>query len=46
MLLSGGISLIVGPSFNNLSTNEVSYKESDAQDRSFFDSEWLIAIPV
>lgn len=43
MLLSGGQSLIVGPSLNNLSVNEASHLESDTSDVVFFNGEWLKA---
>lgn len=40
LLLGGGQSLIVGPSFNNLAVNEAVHLDPDTADRSFFDSEW------
>lgn len=43
MLLSGGQSLIVGPSLNNLSVNEASHLESDMADIVFFNKEWVSA---
>lgn len=43
MLLSGGQSLIIGPSLNNLSVNEASHLEADMDDMSFFNSEWKLA---
>lgn len=46
MLLSGGQSLIIGPSFNQVSVNEVAHLESNANDLIFFDNEWLDATPL
>lgn len=43
ILLSGGQSLIIGPSLNNLSLNEASHLESDAADVKFFAAEWASA---
>ena len=43
MLLSGGVSLIIGMSLNELSKNEAASLESDRDDRAFFDSQWSSA---
>jgi hypothetical protein len=46
MLLSGGQSLILGPSLNSIHKNEATHLESDTQDRLFFDSVWTTATPL
>jgi hypothetical protein len=46
MLLSGGQSLILGPSFNTIHKNEATHVEPDAADRAFFDSIWATATPL
>jgi hypothetical protein len=46
ILLSGGQSLILGPSLNSLAKNEATHVESDQFDRSFFDSQWAAATPL
>ncbi|KAF3884261.1 MULTISPECIES: hypothetical protein [Nostocales] len=46
MLLSGGQSLIIGLSLNDLSKNEAAHLESDTQDSMFFNSEWNTASTI
>ena len=46
MLLSGGQSLIIGLSLNDISKNEAAHLESDTQDLTFFDSEWNTASKI
>jgi hypothetical protein len=46
LLLSGGQSLIIGLSLNDLSKNEAAHIESDTQDLAFFNSEWGTALPI
>lgn len=43
ILLSGGQTLIVGPSLNNLALNEACHLEPDTADLGFFDQEWTTA---
>ena len=43
ILLSGGVSLIIGMSLNQFSKNEAASLESDRDDRAFFDSQWSSA---
>lgn len=43
LLLSGGQSLLLGPSLNNLGLNEAAHLESDRSDRPFFEGEWVSA---
>lgn len=45
-LLSGGQSLLFGPSLNNLDVNEAAHLEPDIADRAFFDVEWAAAIQL
>ena len=40
LLLSGGTSLILGPSLNNLNVNEASHVENDSADLALFEQEW------
>jgi len=46
LLLSGGRSLILGPSLNAIHKNEAAHTESDALDHPFFDSQWTNAQPL
>jgi hypothetical protein len=46
MLLSGGQSLIMGMSLNDLDKNEAVRLESDSYDRTFFESDWVTGQPV
>jgi hypothetical protein len=46
MLLSGGQSLIIGPSLNAIHKNEAVSLDTDATDRPFFDSVWANATPL
>jgi hypothetical protein len=46
ILLSGGNSLILGPSINAIHKNEAAHIEKDADDRTFFDSKWAGATPL
>jgi hypothetical protein len=46
MLLSGGLSLILGMSLNAIHKNEAVRVEPDAEDRAFFDSVWATATPL
>lgn len=46
MLLSGGQSLILGPSLNAIHKNEAVRLEIDAEDRPFFNSTWATAVPL
>lgn len=46
MLLSGGKSLILGPSLNSIHKNEAIRVESGDQDKIFFDSVWKSADPL
>lgn len=43
LLVSGGRSLILGPSLNSLSKNEAASIEPDAEDRAFFERMWADA---
>jgi hypothetical protein len=43
LLLSGGHSLLLGPSLNAIHKNEAVRLEGDAEDRPFFDSVWAAA---
>jgi len=43
LLLSGGTSLILGPSLNNLNVNEASHVENDSADLVLFEQEWAQA---
>jgi hypothetical protein len=45
MLLSGGQSLILGMSLNDLDKDEAAHIESDCEDHPFFDGEWSGASP-
>jgi len=46
LLLSGGRSLILGPSLNAIHKNEAAHIEPDTQDRPFFDTQWSSAQPL
>jgi hypothetical protein len=46
MLLSGGQSLILGPSLNSIAKNEATHLEPDTADRAFFDGVWATATPL
>jgi hypothetical protein len=46
MLLSGGQSLILGMSLNDLDKDEAARIESDPEDRPFFEVEWSGASPL
>jgi hypothetical protein len=46
ILLSGGQSLLLGPSLNSIHKNEAVRLEPDAQDRAFFDQVWAQATPL
>lgn len=46
MLLSGGQSLILGMSLNDLDKDEAARIEPDTEDRPFFDREWGQATPL
>jgi hypothetical protein len=46
MLLSGGQSLIMGMSLNDLDKDEAAHLESDSYDRTFFESDWVTGQPV
>jgi hypothetical protein len=43
LLLSGGQSLLLGPSLNSLAKNEAARLEPDTHDRQFFDAAWAQA---
>ncbi len=45
-LLSGGQSLIIGMSLNNVDKNEVIHVEPDTEDRIFFGEQWKLSVPV
>lgn len=45
MLLSGGQSLILGLSLNDLNKDEAAHLENDQVDRPFFEQEWNTSIP-
>ncbi len=45
-LLSGGQSLILGPSLNSIHKNEAVRLEPDAEGRAFFDGVWAAAGPL
>jgi hypothetical protein len=42
-LLSGGKSLLIGPSLNAIDKNEAVHLEPDTEDRAFFDKTWATA---
>ncbi|MBD2121125.1 hypothetical protein [Trichocoleus sp. FACHB-262] len=46
LLLSGGQSLLLGPSLNSLHKNEAVRLEADVEDRAFFDQIWVKATPI
>lgn len=46
LLLSGGRTLILGPSLNSLHKNEAVAIEDDTDDRAFFDQQWQTATPL
>jgi hypothetical protein len=46
ILLSGGRSLILGPSINSIHKNEAVSVEDDLEDRPFFDARWDVATPL
>jgi hypothetical protein len=46
LLLSGGKSLILGMSLNDIDKDEAAHLEADAEDRPFFDDEWGKATPI
>jgi len=46
MLLTGGQSLVLGMSLNDLNKNEAVSVEDDALDREFFEAEWDSSIPL
>lgn len=46
LLITGGQSLILGPSLNSIHKNEAVRVEPDTHDRPFFDSVWATASPL
>jgi hypothetical protein len=46
LLLSGGKTLILGPSLNSLDKNEAISIETDTEDAAFFESSWLASVPL
>jgi hypothetical protein len=46
MLLSGGQTLIIGMSLNELNKNEAVHLETDEHDRPWFDAEWTSSQPI
>jgi hypothetical protein len=46
LLLSGGLSLLLGMSLNSVDKNETARLEPDAEDRAFFDGVWATATPL
>ena len=46
LLLSGGQSLLLGPSLNAIHKNEAVRLEPDTEDRAFFDAVWANATPL
>lgn len=46
LLLQGGDSIVLGFSLNKFEHNEAIRREREPEDRTFFDAQWAVAVPV